>query len=264
MKRQKTMQEKAYGFIQQHPGCSAADLSEGLGVTQGSSSALCTHLFRAKWVRREEARRLASNRPVYAYWAKAEESPKTMISSEMDVTRNVFSSELNSLDALLDPLAKAIAKQLAAKVGQYFPAELQHITPALLGAIEPPAIEQKPDSEAIEFSLVPVNSVSDEGKSTEPLRKVGIVGLYPNQQREIEKEFGESFKLSFWTNCNDWKRLRAMAQYCEVVFVMLRQISHSVTIHLQNDKANTVPIAGKTEALRVALSDYYMAQSVAA
>lgn len=263
MKRQKTMQEKAYGFIQQHPGCSAIDISEGLGVSQGSSSALCTHLLRRDWVRREEARRLASNRPVYAYWAKSAEAKKTVVSSEMDVTRNVFSSELNSsLDTLLDPIAQAIAKQLAAKVRDCFTEEFRQMAPTLIGEISAPSpVEERQAPELVDFSLVPMEIVKTETK--EPLRKIGIVGLYPNQQREIEKEFGESFRLSFWTNCNDWKRLEAMAMYCEVVFVMIRHVSHAETLHLKNDKANTVPIHGDTAALRVALTECYLAEASA-
>ena len=262
--RARTKQDQVFRFIEKHPGCTTNDIGHALGVTANNAAAACAHLMESRRVKRSIVRTLASNRPVYAYWP---ESVQTMIPSETGVARNVFSRVKEndspvSLDRMLDDLALTFATRLVEKIKSNIGNELQSLMPAQeLIAVDD---SEKQGPEIIDFVIPdgPVTSMPVKKGSPEK-RKVGIVGLYPHQEREIEREFGGSFKLSFWTNCNDWKRLEAMAMYCEVVFVMIRHVSHAATLHLKNDKANTVPIHGDTAALRVALTECYLAEASA-
>lgn len=70
----------------------------------------------------------------------------------------------------------------------------------------------------------PVQAVVNGAITTK--RKILVIGLLPEQQRQIEKDFGSEFELRFFKDEN-LKLLRTRAESCEFSILMTRFISHA-------------------------------------
>ncbi len=138
--------------------------------------------------------------------------------------------------------------------------DLKSLLPEIHAPLQYPLPAVDPD--LIDYFIPRPAAPTAQHETDKKTRRVGVVGLFPNQRVEIEKEFAESFKLSFWQN-DDWNRLRAMAMHCDVVFVMARHVGHKTTNALKTWRANTVQIEGAVSSLRVAMTEYYLAKAAA-
>lgn len=92
-------------------------------------------------------------------------------------------------------------------------------------------------------------------------RKVLVVGCYNGQIAELKREFGQCFKLTFYTSDENLHQLQAKARNADKIFVMQRFISHR---HVESIKAARVEytlVDGAVSALRDALTALYVGEA---
>jgi hypothetical protein len=88
-------------------------------------------------------------------------------------------------------------------------------------------------------------------------KKILIVGLLPEQQNEIIKEFRDCFKLYFWKDGHT-KQLRDIATNCEKVYLMRKFISHSAQDIVKAANTSVDVIQGGMSDLKTILEEYYL------
>lgn len=193
-----------------------------------------------------------------------------------------------SLESMIDALASSLADRLVARFKALLPAKLKglfpdaaKITQAECASVSVPehlVVEtftkaDVPMPSSVEAVAVPCAShahhefdddppaPSDSVVPLQPKNKpivrprIGVVGLLSQQAGLIASEFHAKYDFRFW-NGGAQKELRQLGHNCEVVFLMTKWCSHSVTDSLKACGANYRIIPGGMDSLRLALSGY--------
>jgi len=88
-------------------------------------------------------------------------------------------------------------------------------------------------------------------------KKVLIVGLLPEQQNDVVREFKDCFKLYFWKDGQP-RQLRAIATNCEKVYLMRKFISHSTQDIVKAANTSVDVIQGGMSDLKAVLEEFYL------
>lgn len=112
--------------------------------------------------------------------------------------------------------------------------------------VEPPPAKQKHD---------PAPSTSERPALT----RVAIIGLLPNQQQLIEKEFRDAFDLRFYASDEAKGRAfeNALAN-CTHVIAMTNFINHGIEAAIRASRSKLIRIAGGMSTLRDRLTALYV------
>jgi len=89
------------------------------------------------------------------------------------------------------------------------------------------------------------------------LKKILIIGLLPEQQQEIIKEFNECFTLTFFKN-KSFHLLESQASHSDLVIMMSKFISHSHKSMIDKCKVNYKMCNGGISDLKTILEHEYM------
>jgi len=152
--------------------------------------------------------------------------------------------ELSSLDGAIVKLVDALVARITTDVQARVEALVaDSIEPKLVGIIE------RMTTNVSETTAIPV--------SKSKLTRVLIVGLLPEQQHMISKEFSEVLDTRFVGSNDNVNLLKSNATQAAKVFVMGDFVSHS-SIKVLNSVGNTPEIIkGGMTHLRDALTAYY-------
>lgn len=208
-------------------------------------------------LQRTAGRHSITNTPVYSYWYDAEQVKKPEKPAPVIRVKRARKLEApqatpspgevrnsNPLDALLaglqDQLSQ-VAVQLAEQFRQRLATEVEKQISALSLPVTLPALP------------APAASRATEAPRAEPLPKIGILGLLPQQAGMIQKEYGDRFDLAFLER-NHSKGLKVAGATNRKVFVMASFVGHSDTDALQACGANFKLVHGGMSSLREALT----------
>ncbi len=78
--------------------------------------------------------------------------------------------------------------------------------------------------------------------------RIGIVGLLPQQQECINREFGDTFELRYWKD-ESTSALKALGRSCELVFIT-KWAGHSISETLTSIGATWRMVHGAWRTVR--------------
>ncbi len=141
----------------------------------------------------------------------------------------------SGIDTMIESIAASIAKQIAEGVYAKLAKELAQ-----------PVAQPR-----LTFTIPPEPEAPLMDKP-----RIGIVGLLPQQQECINREFGDTFELRYWKD-ESTSALKALGRSCELVFIT-KWAGHSISETLTSVGATWRMVHGGLSDLKDALTALYV------
>ena len=257
-----TLASRILGYIDTHPGHKVSEIAKALDASISNVSSTLTHKFKRGLVRRALVARTLTGAPIYGYYApnsdnvvctsenvvckppKAQRKQKVVAADPLDTFLKAAAREL------VDGLFVRVRKEIASRKGEL----LQSLTGESVesGLASPPQVALEA---VVPLTLPKLVPPVHETRTT--LRRIGVIGLLPQQCGELQKEFGDCLDLTFW-NDGPQSSLKALAVRCEAVFLHTRHMSHVTDEALKHAGANIIRVTGGTHNMKEAITKYFV------
>lgn len=172
--------------------------------------------------------------------------PQPVAQSASPEIGSAIASLMQAIDGLAQSYTDQIADEISTRVASAMDERLTNAIRLKITA----KVEEK-------VSAILANNNFDTIAQQAVLPRLLIVGLLPDQERMIEKEFDGCFRLRFW-KAGPGKGLTDLAANSDYVMTFVNKMSHSEEDSVKVAGKRPIRVAGGMSSLRAALTNLYV------
>lgn len=258
-----TKTERMLHHLQTHGSATTQALAELVGVDRSSVASHLAPSAKVGTVFRQRETRPGSGRPVQVwYWGTPEVSQEPASQEEVTPTptptptphTSTLAMEVRRLaDAMVELVCQDLRNQLASRIqdevrllqAEFSTAQIE--TDKVITSVQ----------QAVRSLSVPLKLKTDSPPPRPNMPKILVLGLLPQQQQVLLREFDNLLDLRFFKD-GSLKQLSSSCAGVAAVFVASSKVSHA---QIESAKTSGVPlrcVQGGVTRVKEALTEYYV------